>query len=115
MSKFLYLFRGGDARESNQSPEAMQEHMEKWKTWMGELAQKGTLVDGLPLDNHGKQVKGSSKVVTDGPFSEGKEIVGGYLVVKADDINEATELSKGCPILEFDDGHIEIREIMSMD
>lgn len=29
MKEFLYLFRGGDAREAGQSPEAMQKHMEK--------------------------------------------------------------------------------------
>lgn len=54
------------------------------------------------------------KIVTDGPFIEGKEMVGGYLMCKADNYDEALELAKGCPILEFEDGKVEVREIMSM-
>ena len=53
MTKFMYLFRGGDGRRASQSPEEMQAHMEVWKTWMGGLAGKGTLVDGLPLGKEG--------------------------------------------------------------
>jgi len=45
----MYLFRGGDAQRTQQSPEQMQAHMEIWKTWMGNLAGSGKLVDGLPL------------------------------------------------------------------
>lgn len=113
MTKYMYLFRGGDARRAQQSPEEMQAHMELWKKWMGELAQNGKLVDGLPLGNDGKQVK-KGGVVHDGPFAEGKEIVGGYLIVNAESLDEAAEISKGCPIFEHD-GHVEVREIMSMD
>jgi hypothetical protein len=80
---------------------------------MGQLAQEGKLHSpGAPLQNAGKVVaKGS--VVTDGPFTEGKEIVGGYLIVKAKDINEAASISKGCPIFEVG-GTVEIREIAPM-
>jgi hypothetical protein len=114
MSKFLYLFRGGDARMAEQSPEEMQAHMQKWMTWMKGLGASGTLVDGLPLGKGGKLVTGNGNVVTDGPFSEGKEVVGGYLIVNAENFDQAVEISKGCPILEFDDGNIEVRDIMSM-
>lgn len=113
MSKYLYLFRGGDAREVEQSPEEMQAHMEKWKAWMGQLAQEGKLVDGLPLGGHGKQVVGADKVVHDGPFAEGKEIVGGYLIVNSGSLDEATDLAKGCPIFEHN-GKVEVREILDM-
>ncbi len=114
MKKFLYLFRGGDARNVNQSPAEMEAHMDRWKSWMGQLAGQGKLVDGLPLSGEGMTVEGTNKVVSNGPFAEGSEIVGGYLMVNAADISEAVELSKGCPILEFKDGNIEVREILSM-
>lgn len=113
MTKFMYLFRGGDARMQEMSPEEMEIHMQAWGTWMNSLAEKGTLVDGLPLSREGKLVKGSGKVITDGPFTEGKEIVGGYLIVKAKDIGDAVDISKGCPIF-ANDGQVEVREIMSM-
>jgi hypothetical protein len=114
MEKFMYLFRGGDIQSASQSPEAMQAHMQKWMVWMKQLADKGQLVAGEPLQGAGKQVNGTAKVVTDGPFVEAKEMVGGYLVVNAKDINEAVEISKGCPILEVD-GKIEVRPVQKME
>ncbi len=114
MSKYMYLFRGGDARMEELSPEDSQKHMEQWGAWMKGLAENGKLVDGLPLSKEGKVVRQSGSMVTDGPFTEGKEIVGGYLIVNAGSLDEAVEISKGCPIFE-NDGHVEVREIMSMD
>ncbi|WP_299533954.1 YciI family protein [Ulvibacterium sp.] len=114
MSNFLFLFRGGDRARMEQSPEAMQEHMQKWGAWMGGLKEKGQLVDGLPLSKEGNVVHKAGEVITDGPFAEGAEVVGGYLIVSADGQNEAVEISKGCPIFEHD-GNVEVREIMSMD
>ncbi|MEO1050474.1 MAG: YciI family protein [Bacteroidota bacterium] len=114
MNEYLYLFRGGDAREIQQSPEAMQAHMQKWGVWMQELAQDGNLVSGLPLDKGGKVVRKSGDIVTDGPFAEGKEVIGGYIIVKANDIDQAVDLSKKCPIFEHD-GVVEVRQLMPMD
>ncbi len=113
MKDYLYLFRGGDARESSQSPEAMQSHMEKWMVWMKGLGEAGTLVGGQPLQNEGKVVTEAAQVITDGPFAEGKEIVGGYLIVKADDLEGAAKLSSECPIFEYG-GSVEVREIAAM-
>jgi hypothetical protein len=113
MEKFMYLFRGGMS-VAKLSPEEMQKDMQNWMTWMGELAQKGILVGGEPLQGTGKQVNGSKKVVTDGPFTEAKEMVGGYLIVNAKDIDEAVEISKGCPIFDYD-GNLEVRPIQKME
>lgn len=113
MTKYLYLFRGGDAQRAQLSPEAMQAHLQVWGKWMKGLAEKGQLVDGLPLSGEGKQVKKKGKVVTDGPYAEGKEIVGGYLIVNAKSLDEAVEMSKDCPIFEHD-GEVEVREITDM-
>lgn len=97
------------------SPEEVQAHMGEWQVWMQGLAEKGQLIDGEPLHGKGKQVTGGGKVVTDGPFAEGAEIVGGYLMVNATSMEEATEISKGCPILQAEDGNIEVREIQVLD
>ena len=111
MKEYLFLFRGGDAPTMQQSPEKWQAHMQKWMEWMGGLQQKEQLVSAQPLSSDGKQITGTGKTVTDGPFIEGKEIVGGYLMCKADNYDEAVEIAKGCPILEFDNGKVEVREI----
>ncbi|MEM7041072.1 MAG: YciI family protein [Bacteroidota bacterium] len=113
MTKFMYLFRGGEAGMGELSPEESQAHMEKWKTWMGQLAQDGKLVDGLPLARGGAQVHKRGDMVVDGPYAEGKEIVGGYLIVNAETLDQAVDLSKGCPIFD-NDGTVEVREILSM-
>lgn len=114
MSNFLFLFRGGDARRLEQSPEEMQEHMQKWGAWMGGLQEAGKLVDGLPLSKEGRVVQKGGDLITDGPFAEGAEVVGGYLIVTAEDLDGAVEISKQCPIFEHD-GNVEVREIMSMN
>ncbi|MDQ3022445.1 MAG: YciI family protein [Bacteroidota bacterium] len=114
MKEYLFLFRGGSNRESELSPEELQNHMQKWVQWMGDLANQEKYIGAQPLEKSGKKVTGKNKVVTDGPFMEGKEMIGGYLMCKADTYDEASEIAKGCPILEFDDGGVEIREIRKM-
>ena len=111
MSDYLLLFRGGDHISARQSPEKWQAHMQKWMEWMGALNEQGKFAGAQPLKADGKVIRGSSKLVTDGPFIEGKEMVGGYLICKAASYEEAVEISKGCPILAFDDGIVEVREI----
>lgn len=113
MAEYLLLFRGGDAEEAQQSPEKWQAHMEKWMQWMGGLKEEGKLIGAQPLVTTGKVVSGTQKVVTDGPYMEGKEIVGGYLACKADSYDEAVAIANNCPILEHD-GIVEVREIKEM-
>jgi hypothetical protein len=115
MSEYILLFRGGDSArtEDQQSPEKWQAHMQKWMQWMGELTEQGKLIGAQPLKVDGKVVAGKNKVVTDGPFVEGKEMVGGYLICKAESLDEAIEISKGCPVLEHD-GIVEVREISEL-
>lgn len=115
MKEFLLLFRGGEEgmTAARQSPESFQQHMMKWKTWMEGLGRQGKLISGQPLAGTGTVIKGSRRVVTDGPFVEGKEIVGGYLMIKAADHAEAIEISKNCPIFEYD-GIVEVREVQQL-
>ncbi|KAA3617780.1 MAG: hypothetical protein D8M58_00475 [Calditrichaeota bacterium] len=113
MKKYLYLFRGGDARMAELSPEQMQEHMQKWGTWMQSLTEQKVLIDGLPLAKEGKRVKQAGNVILDGPYTEGAEVVGGYLIVNSESLDHAVEISKGCPIFE-NAGEVEVREILNM-
>ncbi len=78
------------------------------------LKEKGKLIGAQPLNPSGKTVTGSKKIIADGPFMEGKEMVAGYLMCTADSFDEAVEISKGCPILEFEDGVVEVREIQEL-
>jgi hypothetical protein len=113
MAEYLLIFRGGDAQTAQQSPERWQAHMQKWMQWMGDLKEQGKLVGAQPLANTGKMVSGTKKVVSDGPYIEGKEMVGGYLLCTAASYDEAVEISMACPILEHD-GTVEVREIKAL-
>jgi hypothetical protein len=111
MSEFVFLYRGG---ENGRSPERWQQMMQKWATWMKQLADNGHIKDrGHPLERAGKLVKGKQKMVTDGPFAETKDVVGGYTLIEARDLDHAVELSKGCPIFEVD-GAVEVRPVMTV-
>ncbi len=113
MAEYLLLFRGSDMETAQQSPERWQAHMQKWMEWMGGLKEEGKLIGAQPLVNTGKVITGSKKLVTDGPYMEGKEMVGGYLACKADSYEEAVAIANNCPILEHD-GIVEVREIKEL-
>ena len=113
MKEYLLLFRGGNTYGIEQPPGQIQAHMQRWMEWMGNLGKEGKFVGAQPLDHTGKTVSGTQKVISDGPFMEGKEMVGGYLIVNAKDIDEAVEISKGCPIFN-EDGKLEVRPLQKM-
>ncbi len=98
---------------NNPSPEAMQAELQKWNHWIGSIAAQGRLAGTEALLPTGKTLTGSQRVVTDGPYTEGKEIVGGYLFVQAADLDEAARLAEGCPVFEHE-GSVEIRPIMAL-
>ncbi len=112
MEQFMLIFHGGISHEA--SPEQMEENMGKWLAWINKLAAAEKYVSGEPLLPGGKLIKGNSKNVVDGPYTEGKEIVGGYFVVKAADYNEAVAMCEDYPDYESG-GSIQIRQIMKMD
>lgn len=112
MANFMLIFRGGNL--SGDSPEQMQQHMQKWFDWFQGLGKAGVYHDeGNPLEPGGKVVRGSRKVVSDGPFSEAKDVVGGYAIVQAKDLEAAVEIARGCPTFEKD-GAVEVRAVREM-
>jgi hypothetical protein len=114
MKEYLLLFRGGEnPGMEGGSPEEMQAYMMKWMQWMEGLRIQDKLIASQPLETSGMKINGTHKVVSDGPYMEGKEMVGGYLICKAEDYKEAVEIASACPILE-DDGNVEIREIREL-
>jgi hypothetical protein len=115
MKDYLLLFRGGDDELAAGSPELNQAHMQQWMEWMSQLSANNQLGGAEPLKMDGRLISGRQKLVTDGPFMEGKEMVGGYLLLKAGSYDEAVEIAKACPILELTDTSVEVREIQVMD
>ena len=108
----MFIFQGGQPQRM--SPEHMQAHMGKWMAWIDKLNKAGKYVSGEPLLPGGKLVSGTSKSVTDGPFTEGKEVVGGFFIVNAKDIDEAVAISKDFPDFELG-GTVQVRQVMKIE
>ena len=114
MAKFMFVFRGGAFVQSGLSAAELGAHLQKWTTWVGELAKGGVHEGGHAVQGAGKTVRGTRKAVTDGPYAEAKDLVTGNLVIVAASLDEATRIATGCPIFEFD-GSVEVRPILERE
>lgn len=111
MKEYLLLLRGGIPMANKTEAENKAE-MQAWGVYMGGLAQKGSLVGGLPLVGGGQTV--SAKGTLAEAVTSAKEgIVGGYLVIKAESLDAAAAIAKACPHI-ANEGNIEVREIAPM-
>jgi hypothetical protein len=114
MAKFLFVYRNSTESYGNMSPEEMQQMLQKWQAWISEGLRRGWMVEaGDGLTKEGRVVN-AKKVVTDGPFIEGKEIVGGFSIVQADTVQAAAELAKACPIF-LRGGSVEVRPLQGFN
>lgn len=93
------------------SPEEMQKEIERHYRWIEELGDHH--LSGEPLEKPAKTIKGSDKIITDGPYIESKELVSGFYILQAGSFDDAVELAKGCPVLRLG-GTVEVREIMEI-
>jgi len=79
-----------------------------------DLVQAGILLaaDALRPSSRGARVRfeGTSRVVTDGPFSESRELVAGFWIWQVRSLDEAIEWLKRAP---FENGNeVEVREVL---
>ena len=113
MSKFLVLYRGGDA--SKLSPAQHQTLMNKWGQYMQKLGASGALKDGAPLQSSAAtQIVGKAKTIKAKRAGTSTSYVGGYCVLEGKNIKAIQTLSKTCPHLTLMDGTIEIIPILAM-
>jgi hypothetical protein len=113
MEKYMLVFHNTPMTEefyAQMSPEAMEAELAKWGAWIGGIAAQGKFISSDALAPEGKTIRGSKHVITDGPFTEGKELVSGYLLMHAENIEDAVSLSYGCPIYDIE-GTVEVRRI----
>jgi hypothetical protein len=113
MEKFMLIFSGGLDPAQLSSPQAMEASMQEWFSWIEKLKSEGRYEAGEPLEPLGKGVSGPKKLVTDGPFAEGKELIGGFFIIKAKNLDEAVALAKDSPDLKHN-GRVEVRPVMKM-
>ena len=109
MAKHLLLFRGGDDKMKDMSPDEMDRHMARWSEWVESMREKAIYQGGAPLKDVGVVVN-PDQTISDGPFVETKEIIGGYIAVDVESLDVALAVAKECPILGIG-GAVEVRPI----
>lgn len=95
--KYMYLiYAAGD--------ESAQGDFQQWMDYDKAIRESGFYVAGDALsDPHGDAtvVRTSGpegeRVITDGPFAEGREVLGGFYVVDVPDLETAKEWAARCP------------------
>jgi hypothetical protein len=84
-----------------------------------ELVKAGVMLagEGLHPSARGKRVRfsGSTRTVTDGPFTETKELVAGFWLWQVGSMQEAVEWVKRCPNPMSGESDIEIRPVFEAE
>ena len=112
-SQYMFLFRHG-MWDKDMTPAQITQVMDDVTAWFDDLASKGKILGGSPLEEGGKtvQVRNGNVSVVDGPFVESKEAVAGYILVDVDSMEEAVEIAKTSPLMKYDTAMCtEVREV----
>jgi len=89
----------------------MQAHVRKWYAWSDALMAKGHSLQGQPLADRGRTLRGKDRIITDGPYAELKDLVTGAMIITAASFDEAVELARDCPVFELG-GSVEVRPVI---
>jgi hypothetical protein len=112
--RFMVIVKATPESEAGVLPdEKMLGDMAKYNE---ELAKAGVMLagEGLQASSKGARIKfdGSSRTVTDGPFSETKELIAGFWLWQVRSREEAIEWLKRAP---FQEGEVELRQVFELE
>jgi len=108
MKKFVFVYFGSDVTR-DATPEERKASMDKWMAWFGTFQDK--MVDGgNPFAPGGKSVSANGVKAVSGDTKPAT----GYTIINAKDIDEAAEVAKGCPLVESNEGSVQVYEAMPM-
>jgi hypothetical protein len=100
MAKFMLMLFDNPADYAQMTPQQMQELIQEYGRWAGQMGKEGKLVGGQKLAEEGGKIltgKGAKAVLTDGPYAETKEVLGGYFIVNAASYDEAVAIARSSP------------------
>ena len=113
--KFLVLVKATKNSEAGVYPE--QSVIMETMRFNEEMMKAGVLLDagGLWPSSQGKRlrVEGTTRQITDGPFTETKELIAGYWMVQAKSFDDVVEWMNRCPALQ-DGSELEIRRLVDV-
>lgn len=92
--------------------ETQQKHIHKVGTYLGELKEKGLLLDAQPLQPSGTLLSGSKALLA--VKSIDQTSIAGFYTLQANDLGSLIETLKKDPRFEDASWQLEIREILEM-
>ena len=104
----ILVYSPAPADPMDLSPEYV-ELLERHAAQIEELG--GRPVTGFALQPSTTATAIRGDVVTDGPFSEGKEVIAGFMVLEAPDLDTAVKIAKLNPATR--DGGVEVRPLFA--
>lgn len=115
MAKFMLLLGGADLDKRSDDPRLAPVMLERYMKWMRGLRESGRYVDSFKLhDRTGSRLTIRGGQVVEGPFIETKEAVGGVFVIEAPSLEEASAIARDCPVLDLQNGYVEVRLLEEM-
>ena len=106
--EFMLLFT-----QPHGSPAPEPDRMPEMSRLAHELARRGVLRRGAPLDRASEgasvRVRDGKALVSDGPFAESKEVLGGFWVIDVADRAEAIDIARRCPHARY--GVVEVHAV----
>jgi hypothetical protein len=112
MGRYALLLSGSDLDKRTGNPELAPKIYERYATWLREIHARGRKAEPYKLrDQAGTRLSIRGGQVVEGPFMETKEAVGGLILIEADSLAEAVEIARGCPVLDLQNGTVEVRVV----
>jgi hypothetical protein len=96
--EYLVLSRGQWDKDA--SKEDIEAAIHKFYEWYEQNLKNGRMKAGSRLSTEIAMVS-KSGILTDGPFTEGKEVIGGYWFIVARDLREAANLAAQNPCAQY--------------
>lgn len=113
MTEYLLLFRNFSAENENSDTSTSFEVMvPKWQSWIGTIAQQGKLVHTAPIHPDSHIVSNNGVISSTSNLENNVFSINGFLICKSDSLDEVQQWSKTCPILEYQQGTVEIRPLI---
>ena len=107
LSRFLVLYRGGDA--SKLSPKENEILSKKWSLYREKLVKAGALKEGGRVQSSAAtQLVGKAREIKEKRVGNHASFVDGYCLLEGKSMQALQRLSKTCPHLTMMDGTIEI-------
>ena len=113
MKEFMVVIRGSFQTWNKNSPEQMQQIIQKYIDWSNELVAQDRMRGGHGLSDKSVKIEkvGNELITTDGPYAESKEALTGYFIIAAKDMEDIQNVVKtGCPAF----SHGEFVEIIEL-